>query len=301
MAITILTGDAREMLATLPDESVDCCVTSPPYFGLRSYLPGDHADKAKEMGLEQTPDDYVAGMVAVFREVRRVLKPQGTLWLNLGDSYAKNPAKGGSVPNGKHDYNPTCGDAKKTVARRSKEGASDGAVGRADSPGHRLGGEGLKPKDLIGIPWMVAFALQADGWWLRQWLPWVKRNPMPESTRDRPTTACETVFMMTKSERYFFDYEAVRRRMVEASVARLAQDINAQAGSARANGGAKTNGTMKAVRGDKQRGHSRRHGGLGCICASRHRPRDVRDEINTCASTPNKMGSLNASVKGPTI
>lgn len=120
----------------------------------------------------------------------------------------------------------------------------------------------LKHKDLVGIPWMVAFALRTDGWYLRQHLPWIKRNPMPESVRDRPTSACESVFMLTKSPTYHYDYESVRQIMAPASSARLAQNIDGQRGSERANGGRKTNGRMKAVRGDKQRGHSRRHAGF---------------------------------------
>lgn len=212
MSVRIINADCREALRHLPDESVHCVVTSPPYFGLRDY------GHERQIGLEPTPDEYVAELVSVFREVQRVLRKDGTLWLNLGDSYAGS----GLAPPA-----------------------------------------GLKPKDLTGIPWRAAFALQADGWYLRQWLPWVKRNPMPESTQDRPTAACEVVFMLTRSPRYFFDYEAVKRRMAPSSLPRLAQDVDKQAGSARANGGAKSNGTMKAVgRIDKQRGHSRRHAGF---------------------------------------
>lgn len=242
MSVTILTGDAREMLATLPDESVDCCVTSPPYFGLRSYLPDDHPDKAMEMGLEQTPDAYVAGMVDVFREVRRVLKPQGTLWLNLGDSYFGSSQSGGTKS--------LDGSAKRSGRMFSSSSSVRRAVGS------------LKPKDLIGIPWRVAFALQEDGWWLRQWLPWVKRNPMPESTRDRPTTACETVFMLTKSDRYFFNYEAVRRRMADASLAQYETAYKGQATKDYAGAGAQNASDLKRRMVDKQRGHSRRHAGF---------------------------------------
>ena len=248
MSVTILTGDAREMLATLPDESVDCCVTSPPYFGLRSYLPDDHADKAKEMGLEQTPDAYVAGMVDVFREVRRVLKPQGTLWLNLGDSYASSTSNNGGYSN------------KSTLAGFTNPNTK-GRKQAEWTAAHKIV-HGLKPKDLIGIPWRVAFALQADGWYLRQWVPWVKRNPMPESTRDRPTTACETVFMLTKSERYFFNYEAVRRRMADASLAQYETAYKGQATKDYAGAGAQNASDLKRRMVDKQRGHSRRHAGF---------------------------------------
>lgn len=197
------------------------------------------------MGLEQTPDDYVAGMVDLFREVRRVLRDDGTFWLNLGDSFCNTDKWGGGGGN----------TGKNTVA-------DDGSVPSWAVRRKRQPMPGLKPKDLIGIPFRVAFALQADGWYWRQRLPWVKRNPMPESTRDRPTSAVEEVFLFTKSARYFYDYDAVRQQMAPSSVSRLAQDVDGQTGSTRANGGAKTNGNMKAVRGDKQRGHSRRHAGF---------------------------------------
>jgi DNA modification methylase len=213
----IIPGDCIAGLRTLPDASVHCCVTSPPYWGLRDY------GHDGQIGLESTPEAYVARMVEVFREVRRVLRDDGTLWLNLGDSYC---SQGGE----------------------RKYGSSDGATGRGDAPGARLkdvGGFGdgtwdwiesnptedwatdewlqelkrrraafLKPKDLVGIPWRVAFALQADGWWLRQDIIWHKPNPMPESVRDRCTKAHEYVFLLTKSERYFYDAEAVSEAVV---------------------------------------------------------------------------------------
>lgn len=237
MTVRFLTGDCLEMLRTLPDASVHCCMTSPPYFGLRDY------GVAGQIGLEATPQAYVDKMVAVFREVRRVLRDDGTLWLNLGDSYAAHPGqrKASDITN----------------SPKQKSNAGSVVVG-SRSPA------GLKPKDLIGIPWRVAFALQADGWYLRQWLPWVKVNPMPESTRDRPTTACEVVFMLTKGKRCYFDYEAVKRRMAPTSIPRLSQDVDNQDGSVRANGGRKANGSMKAVggRADKQKGHGRRYAGF---------------------------------------
>ena len=182
MSVMILTGDARKVLPTLPDCSVHCCVTSPPYFGLRSYNGGD-----AEIGLEQTPDAFVTKLVDVFREVKRVLRDDGTLWLNLGDSYASNPASGGEqsskMTGGQHKRTP------KTKYQRPP---------------------GLKPKDLIGIPWRVAFALQADGWYLRQDIIWHKPNPMPESVTDRCTKAHEYIFLLAKSERYYFDSEAMK-------------------------------------------------------------------------------------------
>jgi DNA modification methylase len=216
LSIRIINGDCRDVLRTLEDASVNCCVTSPPYFGLRDYgVDG-------QIGLEQTPDEYVAEMVAVFREVRRVLRDDGTLWLNLGDSYA-NDGKWGGSSGGKH-----------ASALHGKSGIGRGKVTT-----------GLKPKDLIGIPWRVAFALQADGWYLRQDIIWHKPNPMPESVTDRCTKAHEYVFLLSKSPRYYFDADAIAEQVAESSIARLAQDVAAQAGSSRVPG--KTNGAMKAV------------------------------------------------------
>lgn len=177
-------GDAIEALRTLPAESIHCVVTSPPYWCLRDY----HAEG--QIGLEQSPEDYVSRLVAVFGEVRRVLRSDGTLWLNLGDSYvAGGKGGGGSF----------------MVERR------DGAwQHRSEVNGWRSAPEGYKAKDLVGIPWMVAFALRADGWYLRSEIIWHKPNPMPESVTDRPTKAHEHVFLLSKSPRYFYDAEAVR-------------------------------------------------------------------------------------------
>ena len=217
----LLIGDSRELLRTLPDESVHCCVTSPPYFGLRDYgVDG-------QMGLEPTPDEFVQGMVELFREVRRVLRSDGTLWLNLGDSYAT-----GTTAARKQSTNPGVG-ANRPEAQNS--------VPRIGTP------DGLKTKDLIGIPWRVALALQADGWWLRQDIIWAKPNPMPESVRDRCTKSHEYIFMLSKSPRYFFDSEAVKEPLAESSIGRLKQNVAAQKGTTRANGGAKTNGNFKAA------------------------------------------------------
>lgn len=237
MSVTILQGDAIERLADIPGGSVHCCVTSPPYYGLRDYsVPG-------QIGLEKSPQEYVAKLVAVFAEVRRVLKDDGTLWLNLGDSYCSIGHKKSS----------------------SGYGTSTLAGGeQTNSPLRRENNvPGLKPKDLIGIPWRVAFALQADGWWLRQDIIWAKPNPMPESVTDRCTRSHEYIFMLSKSAKYYYDQEAIKEPRSVSSVARLQQDVESQAGSTRANGGQKTNGTMKAAgKIDKQRGHSRRHDGF---------------------------------------
>lgn len=168
---TVYFGEVLRGLAGLPDQSVHAVVTSPPYFGLRSYLPDDHPDKSREIGLEETPDAYVARMVTVFREVRRVLRDDGTLWLNLGDTYAAN--------RGYQVKGTICRDVGNTLGMRVPDG--------------------LKPKDLIGIPWRVAFGLQADGWYLRSAIPWVKANPLPESVIDRPTVSHEYWFLLAKS------------------------------------------------------------------------------------------------------
>ena len=216
----IIPGDCIAGLRTLPDASVHCCVTSPPYWGLRDY------GHDGQIGLESTPEAYVARMVEVFREVRRVLRDDGTCWVNLGDSYANTGKSGG-------------GDQ----GARWKE-----AGGRTeDCKGtFKYAPPGLKPKDLVGIPWRVAFALQADGWWLRQDIIWHKPNPMPESVRDRCTKAHEYVFLLTKSERYFYDAQAVSEPVAVSSTARLSQPtLPIQAGSDRVPG--KTNGPMKAV------------------------------------------------------
>ncbi len=176
----IIQGDCIDGLRTLPEASVHCCVTSPPYWGLRDY------GHDGQIGLESTPEAYVARMVEVFREVRRVLRDDGTLWVNLGDSYF-GTGRGPTHPTGFHGGDNGTSFPTKGVYSHST----------------------LKGKDLVGIPWRVAFALQADGWWLRQDIIWHKPNPMPESVRDRCTKAHEYVFLLTKSERYYYDAEAV--------------------------------------------------------------------------------------------
>lgn len=180
--IKLLYGvDVIDGLLTLPAESVHCCVTSPPYFGLRDY------EVKGQIGLEKTPELFVQKMVDVFREVRRILRKDGTLWINLGDSY--------------NAYNPGRGPAKGENKRHHE------IMPAAD---RGLSCKALKNKDLLGIPWMVAFALRADGWYLRQEIIWSKPNPMPESVRDRCTKSHEHVFLMTKSPRYYFDSEAIK-------------------------------------------------------------------------------------------
>jgi DNA modification methylase len=188
----IIQGDVRDVLRTLPDESVHMVCTSPPYFALRDYgIPG-------QIGLELTPAAFVQTMVEVFREVRRVLRKDGTLWLNLGDSYAGG---GGYYPDSPANQNGSMqakGNAK--GHRNIKK-----IAGRAPL--------GHKPKDLLGMPWRVAFALQEDGWYLRSAITWCKRAPMPESVTDRPTSATEMIFLLAREERYFYDPEAVRTEL----------------------------------------------------------------------------------------
>ena len=175
--------NANALTIPLANESVHMCVTSPPYWGLRDY------SVAGQLGLETTPEAYVASMVAVFREVWRVLRPDGTLWLNIGDSYTRSPGKGQKFIGG-------------TFVGADTNGARTDI--RPDIPA------GLKEKDLVGIPWRLAFALQADGWWLRSDIIWSKPNPMPESVTDRPTKAHEYLFLLAKSASYYYDADAVR-------------------------------------------------------------------------------------------
>jgi DNA modification methylase len=186
--LQIFQGDALERLQQLPSNSVHCAITSPPYFGLRSYLAKDDPLKASEIGAEKTLSEYIENLVVVFRELRRVLREDGTFWLNLGDSY-NSGASGG------------LGGSTTTGGQRSQ--ANSNRSGREAV-------KGFKPKDLLGMPHRVAFALQADGWYLRAICPWLKRNGMPESCRDRPTQTVEYVFLLTKSAKYFYDAEAVR-------------------------------------------------------------------------------------------
>lgn len=204
-AARVIEGDCREVLAALPADLAQTCITSPPYWGLRDY------GVAGQLGLEATPEEYVARMVEVFREVRRVLRPDGTLWLNLGDCYAasssSNHGRGAARPavNGRGQVQR--GNGWENPPRRRPSFRRDGAPEMV--AGHR-GGFALKPKDLVGIPWRVAFALQADGWWLRSDIIWAKPNPMPESVTDRPTKAHEYLFLLSKSEQYFYDADAIR-------------------------------------------------------------------------------------------
>lgn len=194
----IVVADALTLLRSLPPASVHCCVTSPPYFNLRSYLPGDHADKATEIGLEDTPEQFAQRLVEVFRGIWRVLRPDGTLWLNLGDTYAGS-GRGGP------------GDTSQIQA--CINGVQSMTVNDYND-------FGLKRKDLVGIPWRVALALQSDGWYLRTDIIWHKTNAMPSSVTDRPTRDHEYIFLLTKSPDYYYNAAAIREPSAPSSMAR---------------------------------------------------------------------------------
>lgn len=229
---SIVQGDVLERLREMPADSVQCVVTSPPYWGLRDYK------CAGQIGLEKTVDEYVAKMVEVFAEVRRVLAKDGTLWLNLGDAY----------------------DAGTRKTRTPNPDADKSKHGYWANPNinHRVCAN-LKPKDLIGLPWRVAFALQAEGWWLRSDIVWSKKNPMPESVTDRPTRAHEYIFLMTKYERYFYNAEAIKERCTYSNTENTP---GTGVGWNKSDIGDVGNGRKKRAVTDKQRGYSRRHAGF---------------------------------------
>lgn len=243
MSVQIITGDCRQVLASpLLDNTVQCVVTSPPYWGLRDY---GHED---QIGHEATHLEYVETLVSVFRLIRRVLKDDGVVWLNLGDSYA------GSW--GAQSRGNTTGEAKAKL-----EGSSPLSARQITSHplgmrgvGSRKRTPGLKNKDLCMIPARTAIALQADGWYLRSDIIWAKRNTMPESVTDRPTRSHEHVFLLSKSERYYYDRDAVRTPLKPGSLLRLGQDLDSQTGTLRANGGVRSDRPFKpAVFGGKHK------------------------------------------------
>jgi len=217
--ITIYCGDCREVLPHLLGP-VMCCVTSPPYWRQRDY------GRDGQIGLERRPEEYRDKLVGVFREVNRLLHSDGTLWLNLGEKWASGGNGGGG---------------KWMVERGHAWDHAKGAKGWRNSP------PGYKDKDLVGIPWMVAFALRDDGWYLRQCNVWAKPNGMPESVSDRSTNSHEYVFHLSKSNDYFYNATAARTPAQPSTETRLAQKIEQQVGSSRANGGGKRNGPMRAV------------------------------------------------------
>ncbi len=214
-------GDALEILRTLPSESVSCCVTSPPYYGLRDYgIDG-------QIGLERSPEQYIERLADVFDEVKRILKEDGTLWLNIGDSYAGS-GKGAAI-------NPD-------NAKNYKQGTNKGTLSKRTAI--KYVSDEFKPKDLIGIPWMLAFELRKRGWYLRQDIIWHKPNPMPESVKDRCTKSHEYIFLLSKSDKYYFDSAAIAEPVAQSTITRLAQDVEHQKGSVLPG---KTNGNMKAA------------------------------------------------------
>ncbi|VTU38407.1 Modification methylase DpnIIB [Variovorax sp. PBS-H4] len=235
-------GDVRAVLRQMIADGVkvQTIVTSPPYWGLRSYLPADHPDKALELGSEPTLPEFLANMVEVFDLCHQILRHDGTLFLNMGDSYA-----GSRDPKAKQSAYIT---GKSTS--KSAEAAAYTASRRRDNhpiPRSDMRMPGFKPKDMVGQPWRLAFALQDAGWYLRQDIVWHKPNPMPESAKDRCTKAHEFIFLLTKRPRYYFDSEAIREPVSPNTHARLAQHVEAQIGSMRANGGARSDRPMKAL------------------------------------------------------
>lgn len=256
MNVRIINADVMDGLRQLPDESVHCICTSPPYWRQRDYkMPG-------QIGLEHTPETFVGTLRDVFTEARRVLRSDGVCWINMGDKWSSGGNGGGG------SYMAERGDAWAHAK---------------DAKGWRTPPPGYKDKDLIGVPWMLAFALRLDGWYLRQANIWAKPNGMPESVRDRSTVSHEYVFQLTKSNDYWYDCESARTPPAPSTETRLAQDVESQEGSQRANGGSRAARPMKAVgltgsahgrhalgdnlpegerRSDKQRGHSRIHAGF---------------------------------------
>lgn len=273
----IYIGDCLDVMATWPDGFVQTAVTSPPYWGLRDYK------VAGQIGLEETPDEYAAKMVEVFREVKRVLRDDGTLWLNLGDSYASAwPCSRRSI----------IGQGPASLEQRRKR--IPRGTGRWG--GGNNSGPGLKEKDLIGIPWRIAFALQADGWYLRSDIIWAKPNPMPESVTDRPTKAHEYLFLMTKSERYFYDAKAIREKGSSDPAGWKTSDGWDTSTGNGGHGSFHREGREKGFKGykdlpegqtnlrvtrDKQRGHGRRHAGF-------NERWDAMERVEQCSGMRNK-------------
>lgn len=221
-----------EILKTFPDKRVNCIVTSPPYYGLRDY------ENKLQLGLEKTPEEYISKLVSIFREGKRTLNDDGTLWVNIADSYASGPRN-------------------RTPAQACANSTISGAMStqmQSLSQINKVTGA-LKAKDLIGIPWMLAFALRKDGWYLRQDIIWSKPNPMPESVTDRCTKAHEYIFLLSKSSKYYYDADSIKTEIADTTVKRLLQGIEFQKGSDRVPG--KTNGTMKAV-GTLRKGYDHR-------------------------------------------
>lgn len=227
----IYQGDALKVLKTLPPESVNCCITSPPYWGLRDYgIPG-------QLGMEETPEKYIINITKTLEEVRRILRKDATLWLNMGDCHNANGRKGHGSRIG----------YLQTSNRASFAGADQ----------NRPYAPRLKPTDLVGIPWMLAFALRDAGWYLRSDIIWAKPNPMPESVRNRPTRAHEYLFMLSKNKKYFYDANAIKEPCIGGSV-----QNRSKIPSGWDTGPGSHNKLLGGYQADKQRGHSRRHAGF---------------------------------------
>lgn len=257
--------DCLTGLKTLPDKSVNCCVTSPPYYGLRDY------GVAGQLGLEDTPEEYVAKMVEVFEEVKRVLNDDGTLWLNIGDTYAaywgQKYGQGQSLSGGRENRGAAPPAKKSPVFSKSKRDVKRFGGGNVPAMGE------VKPKDLFGIPWMLAFALRSRGWYLRSDIIWAKKNCMPESVTDRPTRSHEYLFLLSKSAKYYYDNEAIKEPAIydvdgTGTASQKARQIssNKSLPDGQKNGirpaGFKDAGLMNGKNSEKQRGHSRRHNGF---------------------------------------
>lgn len=269
--LEIHNGDALTVLQTMAAESVQCCVTSPPYYGLRDYgVDG-------QIGMEETPEAFIANLVDVFREVRRVLKDDGVCWINIGDSYWGGKGQSGS-------------SGMEFQQMRVEAGVS------FSSPAAHVGGKGktlptdkkhesIKPKDLIGIPWMLAFALRADGWYLRQDIIWAKPNPMPESVTDRCTKSHEYIFMLSKSARYFYDASAIAEPALYAD-----DDRKGRASLSHKFGSDATRVSGIRPRVDKQRGRSRRHAGFNDRW-------DLMEKEGQCGGTRNKRSVWSVPTK----
>jgi DNA modification methylase len=278
-------GDCLPGLGLLPDKSVNCCVTSPPYYALRDY------GHTGQIGLEETPEQYIQKLVAVFREVRRVLADDGTLWVNIGDSYWGGKGKSGQSYSAEYQN-------ERYSQGRSYNGAHHQMGGKNQTRPTDRKHPDYKPKDLIGIPWMLAFALRADGWYLRQDIIWHKPNPMPESVYDRCTKSHEYIFLLSKSAKYYYDNEAIKEPVTASTITRLNQDLESQKGSDRVPG--KTNGTMKAVGGRSARDNFKREGSkretvIPGQSVGTHRP--DREESEYDLDTRNKRSVWTVSTK----
>lgn len=251
MTVTIHEGDCLGVLEQMEDESVECVITSPPYWGLRDY------GVAGQIGLEHSIHEHLETLIAIFEQVKRVLKPDGILWVNYGDCYATTPSgrKAADIKNDDRGFvdkpfstiGPVLAEAQPSTATRSNGGKNENySSGLTKSV---MAGGYVKPKDMCLLPERFVIAMQDAGWWVRAKPIWAKNNPMPESAKDRPTTSYEQIYMFTKSQRYRYDHEAVRLGLAKSSISRLEQDIENQKGSDRAHAGGKTNGRMKAVGG----------------------------------------------------